>query len=73
METLQIKVERDLSGWDKPWMAYSEQLGGIDYSCEDGESWSNCGSPQGKGNTIQEAIEDFLDNLGEEITKYTWI
>lgn len=71
METIAIKVEPAQIGFNSfGWMAYSEQLGGIDYSCENGEDWSNCGSPQGTGVTIQDAIDDFLDMIEE--TKFTW-
>jgi len=65
MEQIIIKVERDLSGWALPWYAYSEQLGGIDFSCENGEDWKNCGSPIVHGKTIQEAIDNFLDDVDE--------
>jgi len=67
---IQITVARESSGWGKPWIAFSEQLGGIDYSCEDGESWTNCGSPIGEGKTIAEAIEDFCEQTDTESFKW---
>lgn len=65
-----IKVEESSSWWGKRWMAYSEELGGIDFSCENGEDWTSCGSPIGEGSTIQEAIEDFLEKTDTE--KFVW-
>lgn len=66
METIQITVTPARIGFNTfGWMAYSEQLGGIDYSCENGEDWTNCGSPQGEGKTIPEAIEAFLEQIEE--------
>lgn len=71
MKEIQITVARETSGWGKPWYCYSEQLGGIDYDWN-GDGWTNCGSPRGEGKTIQEAIEDFLENVEEEIISFKW-
>ena len=68
MKPIQIKVEANLSGWGLPWYAYSEELGGIDYDWT-GDSWQNCGSPQGVGRTIQDAIEDFINTSWEKLAK----
>ena len=67
---IQITVAPTLSGFGPPWMAYSEQLGGLDYSCENGEDFTNCGSPIGEGKTIAEAIEDFCEQTDTESFKW---
>jgi len=67
---IQITVAPTLSSFGPPWMAYSEQLGGLDFSCENGEDWSNCGSPIGEGKTIAEAIQNFLEHINEDT--YSW-
>lgn len=56
METLQIKVVKDFLGW---------------YAHEGDFIWSNWDMPLGSGDTIQEAIDDFLEQVGPN-TKYSW-
>lgn len=66
MTTIQITVIPAQIGFNSyGWCAYSEQLGGIDYDWT-GDGWRNCGSPQGEGKTIPEAIDEFLEKIEED-------
>ena len=67
---IQIKIGHDTTGFDpNPVHAWNETQG-LDYDWN-GEDWVSCGSPIGTGKTIQEAIDDLLDQLPEGIT-YQW-
>lgn len=65
---IQIKVDQSISGWGPLWQAYDENQG-LDYDWT-GDGWESCGSKLGTGNTIPEAIEDFLEQVEE--TEYKW-
>lgn len=76
----EIKVTRENYGWGEvygQWKAM-EKDGDEDYDLV-GDSWQYCGSPRGFGSSIQEAIENLIDNLFEKGTmetieeiKYKW-